>query len=83
MENRGPPSRLAAGALQLDALWTLLLIVGAYGAALGWRPGAYLLLTAVFGLLAGHLLAGLIEYRRIMRRPWPQVPPLTDDDDDW
>ena len=28
------------------------------------------------------LLVGLTEYRRTMRRPWPKVPPL-DDDDDW
>jgi hypothetical protein len=31
--------------------------------------------------LSGHLVVGLVEYRRTMRRPWPQVPPLADDDD--
>jgi hypothetical protein len=40
------------------------------------------MLAAVCGTIAGHLLIGVSEYRRIMRRPWPKVPPL-DDEDDW
>jgi hypothetical protein len=24
-----------------------------------------------------------VQYRRVMRRPWPAVPPVADDDDDW
>ena len=28
------------------------------------------------------LVVGLVEYRRTMRRAWPEVAPL-DDDDDW
>jgi hypothetical protein len=34
-------------------------------------------------MIGGHLLMGVSEYRRVMRRPWPNVSPLEDDDDDW
>jgi hypothetical protein len=73
---------VAVVAAWLSLFWMIVLIVGGYGAAFGWRPGAYLMLTAVVGFLAGHLVVGLTEYRRVMGRPWPRVPPL-DDDDDW
>ena len=33
-------------------------------------------------ILSMHLLAGVFEYRRTMQRPWPDVPPLADDDDE-
>ena len=58
-----------------------MLIVGFYGGVLGWRVGAFVMLTAVCGNIAGHLLTGVTEYRRIMRRPWPKVAPLEDEDD--
>jgi hypothetical protein len=63
-------------------LWLLAMMVGMYGAAFGWRPGAYVLLTALLGQLVGHLAMGITEYRRVMRRPWPEVAAL-EDDDDW
>lgn len=59
----------------------LLLIAGAYGGALGWRVAALVMLAAVSGQIGGHLLVGLTEYRRAMRRPWPKVQPAQDDDD--
>ncbi len=40
------------------------------------RAGAWLLLAAVTGLVAAHLAISLVAYRRVMRRPWPQVAPL-------
>jgi hypothetical protein len=58
------------------------LVIGFYGGALGWRPGAFLMLTGVFGQISGHLTVGITEYRRVMRSPWPHVTSL-DDDDDW
>ena len=82
MKDQERPSAFAVVAAWLSPLWQLVLIVGGYCAAFGWRPGAYLLLTALLGLIGGHLVMGITEYRRIMRRPWPQVAPL-DDDDDW
>jgi len=82
VEDRDHPSAIAVAATRLGLIWVLLLIVGFYGGALGWRAGAFLMLTAVCGNIAGHLLIGITEYRRIMRRPWPKVPPL-DDHDEW
>ena len=68
----------AAGDLGL----TLLLLAGAVGAILlDWRTGALIAAAAVIGSIAMHVLQGIASYRRVMRRPWPQVPPLEDDDD--
>jgi hypothetical protein len=61
----------------------LLLFTGALGAAASWRPGAFLMLTGVAGLLATHLFVGVSAYRETMNRPWPPVEPLPEDDDDW
>jgi hypothetical protein len=74
------PSRLSAVVARISLVWTILLVGGAYAGVLGWRPGAFLMLAAVCFRIAGHLAVGISEYRRIMRRPWPKVPPL---DDDW
>jgi hypothetical protein len=82
MNDQDRPSAFAIVAARLSPVWLLMLIVGAYGAAFGWQPGAYFMLTAFLGLVGGHLVMGISEYRRIMGRPWPQVAPL-DDDDDW
>jgi hypothetical protein len=67
-------------AARLSPIWLLLLIVGFYGGLLGWRAAAFLMLAGVCGRIAGHLLMGITEYRRIMRRSWPEVRPLEDDD---
>ena len=76
------PGPFAIAAARLSPLWLLVMIFGVYGAGLGWRPGAYFMLMAILGQVGGHLVMGVTEYRRVMRRPWPQVAPL-DDDDDW
>jgi hypothetical protein len=47
-----------------------------------WTPGIFLALGAVVALFAIQLGAAIVGYRHIMSRPWPQVPPLEDDDDD-
>ena len=82
VENRDRPGRIALVVSRLSLVWLLLLVVGAYGGLLGWRGGAFVMLAAVCGRVAGHLLVGVTEYRRIMRRPWPKVAPL-DDEDEW
>jgi hypothetical protein len=46
------------------------------------RLAAVLILAGVIGLFATRLAVGVVEYRRTMRRPWPKVPPV-EDDDDW
>jgi hypothetical protein len=51
------------------------------GFAFQSRPAVYAALGAFAVALTLHVLAGVIEYRRTMRRPWPKVAPLVDDDD--
>jgi hypothetical protein len=82
MEDHDRPAAIAVAAAYLAYVWTALLCVGGFGAAVGWRPGVVLMLAGVIGFVAGHLIMGVTEYRRIMRRPWPKVRPL-EDDDDW
>ena len=59
---------------RLSPAWLLLLVVGGYGAVLTrWRTGGFLMLAAVLGEIGTHLFLGVRAYRRVMRRPWPQV----------
>ena len=37
-------------------------------------------IAGLISLVATHSAIALVEYRRVMARPWPSVPPLTDDD---
>jgi hypothetical protein len=59
----------------------LALYAGAFS-AIFWAPGIFVALGAVGGLLIGHLIVGVVAYRRVMSRPWPKVKPL-EDDEDW
>jgi hypothetical protein len=47
------------------------------------RPAIFLMLTGFVGRLGTHVAIGIVRYRRTMRRPWPRVPPVEDDDDEW
>ena len=74
---------------ELDRLWSrsglvfqAVLLVGILLAVSDERAGAWLLLAAVTGLVLAHLAISVVAYRRIMRRPWPQVAPLADDWDE-
>ena len=66
------PNVFALIAARLSPLWLIVMTAGLYGAAIGWRPGAFLMITALLGYIATHLLIGVTEYRRVMRRPWPR-----------
>lgn len=73
----------------LERLWaygdvaaTALILVGAFAAVFIGLPGAVLMLAGVGSSLAIHLVVGVIGYRRVMAREWPQVPPV-EDADDW
>jgi hypothetical protein len=39
-------------------------------------------IAAFVAMLSMHFLLAVVEYRRTMRRAWPKVAPLPDDDDD-
>ena len=84
----GPSSGLRPTAARLfagpgDAWFALAVIAaGVVAVATEWRWAAYVLIAA-FGLrLAAHLAAGFAGFRDAMERPWPQVRPLDDSDDD-
>jgi hypothetical protein len=47
------------------------------------RVGVFLVLAGVVGYIGMHVLLGIGSYRETMRRPWPKVPPIKDDDDEW
>ena len=64
------------------AFFGALLAVGAVSSVF-WRPGVVVLLTGFVGALIAQLVVGLAGYRAAMRRPWPAVKALDDDEDDW
>ena len=82
MRDDDRPSAFALVAAYLLPVWLIVMMVGLYAAAFRWRPGAYFLITALLGHIVSHTVIGVTEYRRVMRRPWPQVAPL-DADDEW
>jgi hypothetical protein len=47
------------------------------------RVGVFVMLAGFIGYVGMHLLLGIGSYRETMRRPWPKVPPIEDDDDEW
>ena len=65
---------------RLDLVFKAVLVAGAVAAASGWRPAAAVLLAALAGLVGSHVAIGVVAYRRTMRRPWPRVEPLPDED---
>jgi hypothetical protein len=73
---------------RLDWLWQVLgtvvtgaIIVGAFAALAGWSPAAWILVAVIAAAVAGHVVIAVLRYRQVMRRPWPKVEPLPDDDD--
>jgi Zn-dependent protease len=61
-----------------------LVIFAGVASVLFSRPlAAVLILVGFFGYMGTHLAMGVAHYRETMRRPWPKVPPLEDDDDEW
>ena len=66
-----------------DAWFALAVIAaGVVAVATEWRWAAYVLIAAFGVRLAAHLAAGFAGFRDTMERPWPQVRPLDDSDDD-
>ena len=69
---------IAWAAVLLTSL--VLIIVGGYASAFGWRPGALLLIAALAIRTFANLTVGLTMYRATMTRPWPEVAPIDDDE---
>jgi hypothetical protein len=77
----GSPPVLRRVFSSVNLLTSGLLLLGAYGAVLDWRPSAYLLVATLTVSVVANLTVGVLAYRATMNRPWPQVRPLPDDDD--
>jgi hypothetical protein len=60
-----------------------LLVVGIATLFFSPRLGLFLTVAGIGGPLATQVVFTVIAYRKEMRRPWPKVPPIEDDDDDW
>jgi hypothetical protein len=58
------------------------MFVGIYAAAMGHRWGAFAALGAITVEFIVYLVAAVVIYRKTMRRPWPKVAPI-EDDNDW
>jgi hypothetical protein len=58
-------------------------LMGSASAALAFdsRLLALIAVAALALKFGTDLTVSIIQYRRIMRRPWPAVPPREDDDD--
>jgi hypothetical protein len=77
------PSRVVIRLLSLAySLPMLLLIGGSYAALLGFRTGAFVAIAGLVTHLVAHMTLGILSYRQVMSRPWPQVAPQ-EDDDEW
>ena len=61
----------------------LLLFAGVASVFFAPRLAVFLMLAGFIGFVGTHLVSGVIHYRRTMRRPWPTVPPIEDEDDEW
>jgi VanZ family protein len=57
-------------------------LYGSVLAGLAFQSRRAGVIAAFAVVLSMHLLAGVAEYRKTMRRPWPDVAPLTDDDEE-
>jgi hypothetical protein len=63
--------------------FTLLLLLGLPVLLVSSRLGLLLIVVGMAGYFLTQLTVSIVGYRQTMRRPWPKVPPVEDDDDDW
>jgi hypothetical protein len=63
--------------------FALALFAGPALLLFGRHVGIFVILAGFVGYIGMHLLLGIASYRETMSRPWPKVPPIEDDDDEW
>jgi hypothetical protein len=75
---------------RIDLIWRVarqalvtMTVVGVLLAFVDADVGVAVIATSLGLLVAAQVTIAVVHYRRTMRRPWPAVEPLTDDDDDW
>ena len=71
-------SRLWARA---DAFLYAAVAAAVFAAATDVTAVIWVVLAAVAARVAVHLGVAVVSYRRTMRRPWPAVEPLREDDE--
>jgi hypothetical protein len=81
-----PPESPVGPWLRAASLVYTVLFVFLYGSAFAAflfesEVAALLVLGGFVGTLTFHLVSAVIVYRETMRREWPKVEPLADDDD--
>jgi hypothetical protein len=67
----------------LGAILSGLILIGVLIALLGATWGIVLTPAGVFAYFLLNIAVGIVGYRGVIRRPWPKVPPIEGDDDDW
>ena len=78
-----PSARARAIGGALGLLLTGLILLGILIALLGPAWGIVLTIAGLLAYFVIDLVVGIRSYRHVMGRPWPKVPPVEDDDDDW
>jgi hypothetical protein len=75
---------------RIDLIWNVTrqalvtaTVVGVLLAFVNADAGAVVIAGSLGLLFAAQVAIAAAHYRRTMRRPWPAVEPLADDDDDW
>ena len=63
-----------------NGLAAVLVISGVLALALDSAAAAWVAVASLGLAAAAQIAIAVIAYRRTMRRPWPQVAPLPDDD---
>jgi hypothetical protein len=65
--------------------YSLLILLSTGSVLVGFafesRAAGVVALVAFVATLTVHLVVSVVNYRQVMRRPWPAVEPLADDDD--
>ena len=58
----------------------VLTVAGAVASVAGWQSWAWLVVAGLGIGAVGQIVIGVIAFRRTMKRKWPDVAPLSDDD---
>jgi hypothetical protein len=64
----------------VTALSTVLIGTGALVATVSIRSFAWVVVAGLAFGTAAHVAIAVVAFSRTMRRPWPQITPLADDD---
>jgi Na+/glutamate symporter len=67
----------------LTALAVSLFVAVGLAVLLRSRIAAWAVVAIITAEFAIWLVTSIVVYRRTMRREWPKVEPLPDDEDDW